>query len=164
MRFDDLRGKTWAYNGIDSNSGYNMPRDYLLSHGETNGFFAETIASGSHQRSIEMVLSGEVDASGIDSLVLEMEVNLRPELAEQLRVLQAIGPCPIPPVVASGRLPEETRARLRCTLLTMHENESGRAILRDGLIDRFVEVDDTFYDPIREMVRRAQQVGFTELK
>jgi phosphonate transport system substrate-binding protein len=162
--FDDLRGAAYAYNGADSNSGYNMPRDFLLARGETRGFFGRTIESGSHQRSIQMVLDGEVDASGIDSLVLEMEVHLRPAVGDRLRVVQAVGPCPSPPVVAAGDLPEATRARLRHALLAMHMSESGQAILRDGLMARFVEVDDAYYNPIREMARRAQEAGYIELK
>lgn len=160
----DLRGKSWAYNGSDSNSGYNMPRDYLLAHGETGGFFGRTIASGSHQRSIQMVLDGEVDASGIDSLVLEMETKYRPELAASLRVIEAIGPCPIPPVVASTTLSPQVRDQLRRELLAMHADDEGAAILRAGLIARFVPVEDAYYNPIRQMVRRAHTAGFVELK
>jgi phosphate/phosphite/phosphonate ABC transporter binding protein len=161
--FGDLRGAVWAYNGADSNSGYNMPRDYLLARGETNGFFGRTIESGSHQRSIEMVLDGAAEASGIDSIVLEMEMHLRPEAAAGLRVIEAIGPCPVPPVVAASALPGPVQAALRGALLTMHCTAAGRAILRDGLIARFAEVDDAYYNPIRDMARRAQQAGFVTL-
>ena len=141
-----------------------MPRDFLLSRGETDGYFGRTVESGSHGHSIELVEAGEVNAAGIDSLVLEMETHLRPDLAERLRVVQAIGPCPIPPVVASGGLAGAERAGLRRALVEMHQNEAGRAILRDGLIARFVEVEDAFYNPIRDMARRAQQAGFVALR
>ena len=97
-----------------------MPRDHLLRLGETRGYFARAVASGSHQRSIEKVVGGEVDASGIDSTVLELECAQRPGLAERLRVVESIGPCPIPPVVVSRRLPEPTKRRLREALLAMH--------------------------------------------
>ena len=52
---------------------------------------------------------------------------------------------------------------LRIALLTMHEDADGRAILRDGLIERFVEVCDADYHPIRAMVRRAHAAGFLSL-
>jgi phosphonate transport system substrate-binding protein len=162
--FADLRGKTWAYNDDGSNSGYVVPRDHLLRLGETRGYFARVVASGSHQKSIEMVLAGEVDASGIDSTVLELECARRPGLADSLRVVEAIGPCPIPPVIVFRRLADQTKRRLREALLAMHHEPEGRAILAEGLIARFVRVQDTDYDPIREMVRRAAAGGFLLLR
>ena len=162
--FADLRGKAWAYNTEESNSGYNMPRDHLLRLGETSGFFGRTVASGAHQTSIRMVLEGAVDAAGIDGLVLDMELKLRPELAPQLRIIESIGPYPIPPVVVSSGVAEGLKARLREVFVAMHEDPDGRAILADGLIARFVEVRDTHYDPIRQMVRRAEAAGFLTLR
>ncbi len=162
--FEDLRGRVWAYNDAGSNSGYVMPRDHLLGLGETAGFFGAVVASGSHQRSIRLVLDGEADASGIDSTVLELECARRPELAAGLRVVESIGPCPIPPVVVSARLPASVTERLRALFLAMHEDPEGRVILADGLIARFVPVRDADYDPIRAMVRRAAAADFLALR
>ena len=162
--FADLRGRTWAYNGIDSNSGYNMPRDYLLSLGETSGFFGGVTASGSHQKSIEMVLDGAADASGIDSLVLDVACAQRPDLGSRIRIIHSVGPCPAPPVVVSGLLPRAVRAELRDCLLSMHEEAGGRDVLRSGLLARFGAVDDVYYNPVREMVRRAEAAGYRQLK
>jgi phosphonate transport system substrate-binding protein len=163
-RFADLRGKVWAYNDKDSNSGYAMPRDHLIRLGETRGYFSQAVASGSHQQSIRMVLDGKVDASGIDSTVLELEQAQHPELARTLRVVESIGPYPIPPVVVGARLPEAARRRLREALLAMHDDPAGRAILDAGLIARFVPVADADYHPIRELVSRAAAAGFLVLR
>ena len=162
--FADLRGRSYAYNGTESHSGYNVPRDHLLSLGETSGYFGRAVASGSHQTSIRMVAEGAVDASGIDSTVLDLELTLRPKLRETLRVVESIGPGPIPPVVVASRLAEDLKKRLREVFLTMHEESGGRAILAGGLIARFVPVQDGDYDPIRAMVRRAQTAGFLALR
>lgn len=162
--FADLRGTTYAYNDEGSNSGYVMPRHHLLTLGETAGYFGRTVASGSHQKSIPMVLEGTADASGIDGTVLELEFQLRPELVGRLRTIESIGPCPIPPVVVSSRVPAPLRGRLREVFLTMHDDPDGRTILADGLMARFVEVRDSDYDPIREMVRRAEAAGFLTLR
>jgi phosphonate transport system substrate-binding protein len=163
-RFADLRGRAYAYNDPGSHSGYNLPRHHLLTLGETSGYFGRVVGSGSHQNSIRLVLEGAVDASGIDSVVLELEEKARPELERELRVVDSIGPCPVPPVVASTRLAGSLKGRLRELLLRMHEDPEGRAILADGLLLRFVPVEDEDYDPIREMVRRAEAAGFFELR
>jgi phosphonate transport system substrate-binding protein len=162
--FGDLRGRSWAFNGRDSNSGYNIPRDHLLALRETRGFFGRVVESGSHQTSIQMVLDGEVDASGIDSIVLEMELKRRPEIAPDLRTVEMIGPCPVPPVVVSRRMPAQVRECWRDLLTQMHADPEGRVVLAAGLIARFVEVTDRDYDPVREMARRAEAAGFLELK
>jgi len=162
--FRELRGRVWAYNDGDSNSGYVVPRDHLLTLGETRGFFGDVIASGSHQQSIRLVLDRKADASGIDSTVLELEQAQQPDVARGLRVVESIGPCPIPPVVVAARRPEALKARLREVVLGMHGDPEGRAILADGRIARFVPVRDADYDPIREMLRRAAAAGFLVLR
>jgi phosphonate transport system substrate-binding protein len=162
--FADLRGRRYAYNDRGSNSGYAVPRDHLLRLGETRGYFGAVVETGSHQASIRRVLDGAVDASGIDSTVLELEQAQQPEVGRGLRVVLSIGPCPVPPVVVAARRPESLKARLREALLAMHGDPEGRAILADGLIARFVPVRDADYDPIREMLRRAAAAGFLGLR
>jgi len=105
-----------------------------------------------------------VEAAGIDSTVLELEQAQRAGLADRLRVVEAIGPSPIPPVVVSRTLPVAERQRLRDAFLRMHEDPEGQAILADGLLARFVPVEDRDYDPVREMVRRATAAGFLVLR
>ena len=161
--FADLRGRAWAYNNAGSHSGYNVVRHHLLELGETRGFFGRVILSGAHQRSIQMILEGAVDASGIDSGVLELETARQPELAVALRTIATIGPSPIPPVVAARRLDAALRARLRELLLGMAADPVGRAVLAEGRMTGFVPVRDADYDPIRAMARRAEAVGFLTL-
>jgi phosphonate transport system substrate-binding protein len=162
--FADLRGRRYAYNDRGSNSGYAVPRDHLLRLGETRGYFGAVVEAGAHQASIRLVCEGAVDASGIDSTVLELETAQHPEIGPALRVVESIGPNPIPPVVVSARLPADAKARLRAAFLAMHDDPEGRAVLAAGLIARFVAVTDADYDPVRAMIRRAEAAGFLELR
>jgi phosphonate transport system substrate-binding protein len=158
--FADLRGRGYAFNDRGSHCGYNMPRDHLLRLGETHGYFGRIVESGSHSASLRLVEAGEVDASGIDSTMLDMERRQRPELGTTLRTVAVLGPSPIPPVIVTRTLALNRRERLRAALLSMHEDPKGKAILADGLITRFVRVEDADYDPIRAMVARAVAAGF----
>jgi ABC-type phosphate/phosphonate transport system substrate-binding protein len=88
----------------------------------------------------------------------------RSGLSTALRIVAVLGPSPIPPVIVTRALPENQRDQLRAALLEMHENTEGRTILGDGLIARFVRVQDADYDPVRAMVARAVEVGFIELR
>ncbi len=156
--FDDLRGTHWAYNEPNSQSGYNVVRYHLATLGELNGYFGEVTESGSHLRSLEMILDGRVDASAIDSTVLEMEIANVPSLSERIRVIEILGPSPIPPWVISRNLTADLRQEVRNAFLDMHKEEEGRSILRKAMIHRFVSVTDDMYDPIREMERVARAV------
>jgi phosphonate transport system substrate-binding protein len=154
----DLRGARWAYNEPTSQSGYNITRYTLAVRGETSGFFGRVVASGAHQQSLQLVLAGLVDASAIDSTVLEQELRVRPELRRRLRVIETLGPSPIPPLVVSRTVPTALRTAIRTTLLELHGEPLGGAVLGTGAIARFVPVADADYDPIRDMAQVAATV------
>jgi len=156
--FADLRGATWAYNEPRSHSGFNIVRAYLAEFGERDGYFGETIESGAHTTSLGMVLGGRVDGAAIDSTVLEWIVDDRQEIAEHIRVIETIGPSPIPPLVISQRLPQRIRSELRGLLLDMGRDSLGRGILARARIARLVGAQDKDYDPIRRMARKAEPV------
>jgi phosphonate transport system substrate-binding protein len=154
----DLRGASWAYNEPGSQSGYNVTRYTLAVRGETGGFFGRAVASGAHQTSLQMILRGEVDASAIDSTVLERELLDDPSIEPQIRIIDTFGPSPIPPWVAPIGQPTELSQRLRGCLLDMETDSSGQQILVQAGMARFAAVSDADYDPIREMDRIAQGV------
>jgi len=155
----DLRGASWAYNEPGSQSGYGVVVYSLAVRGETLAFFGRAIESGAHQNSIQMILRREVDASAIDTTVLEQELSDDPALASQLRVIDTFGPSPIPPWVVSKRVAPEIRERLRDLLTSMHTQADGQTILEKARMARFTAVEDADYDPIREMAR----IGFGEV-
>lgn len=160
MGFLDLRGKTWAYNEPHSHSGFNITRFKLASIGEPHAYFSRVMAAGSHQRALEFILSGKVDASAIDSTVLETELIQNPALQDRIRIIDSFGPSPIPPWVITPGLPVELRSRIKQALLEMHLNSHGREVLASGRTERFVAVRDQDYDPIRQMERTAKTVEF----
>lgn len=157
--FSDLRDTRWAINESHSHSGYNLVRYHLAMLGEPAGFFRTVIESGAHQNSLRLIVNGEIDAAAIDSTVLEAELERYPELAARLRVIETLGPSPIPPWVISRRLPQSLRARLRALLLNMHDDDEGRALLAQARWSRFAAVADNYYDLIRSMADKAESVS-----
>src|SRR5215212_7293588 len=161
--FAHLRGRSWAYNDLDSHSGYNLTRHHLVKLGETRGYFGRVVAAGFHQHAMRMVAAGEVDAAAIDSQVLAIEFRDQPDLSEELRVITALGPSTIQPVVAARYLPADLKAALRATLLRIGDDPAARAELAKGFVERFVPVTDEDYDDIRGMLVAAEQAGFLTL-
>ena len=161
--FADLRGRPWAYNDPDSHTGYNLTRHHLLAMGETRGFFRRVIEAGFHQRAIRMVAAGEVDAAAIDSQVLAIELRDHPDLAEELRVIAALGPSTIQPVVAARHLSDDVKAALRTALLRLADHPAARKELDRGFVERFAPITDSDYDDIRGMLAAAERAEFLTL-
>jgi len=156
--FADLQGARWVYNERRSHSGFLVVRHHLWKLGQTRQYFGSVTESGSHQESLRMILEGEADLSALDSTVLETELRVQPEIASSIRIIETLGPSPMPPWVVSKRLPRELRVRVRKVLLEMNSDPAGRALLDEGSLDRFVEVETDFYDSIRRMYWLAEGV------
>lgn len=105
----DLAGSRFCYNDRGSNSGYNLIRYRILQYLKSQTlpanyqFFQSSQASGSHQNSLQWIVSGLADCAAIDSVVMAAELRQFPELAQSLRVISSI-PSPIPPIAISSRL------------------------------------------------------------
>jgi phosphonate transport system substrate-binding protein len=157
--FADLRGARWAYNEPNSHSGYNITRYKLAQIGEPTGFFGQVVPGGSHEGCLRLLRAGRIDAAAIDSTVLETEARADPDFMSQLRLIESLGPSPIPPYVIHQSLPADLRQRVRGAFLALHEDLSAAAQLARYDIARFVAVEDAHYDPIRSMKQAADQAG-----
>src|SRR5207248_8838622 len=98
-------------------------------------YFGSMVESGSHQRSLELVLEGQADATAIDSHVLDVALSQDKDLALRLRVIAVLGPSSIPPVVVAKSLDNELKSRIREALLVMHNDPDGARGLHEGRID-----------------------------
>jgi phosphonate transport system substrate-binding protein len=156
--FTDLRGASWAYNEPRSHSGYNVVRHHLAKLGERGGYFGRVIESGTHQLSLEMIVSGEIDASAIDSTVLDAEVRRSPRLKEEIRVVETLGPSPMPPWVILKSLARELKDAVTAVLLDMHAEPSGNRILESWGISHFARPDHGAYEAMLRMGRDAEGV------
>jgi phosphonate transport system substrate-binding protein len=157
--FNDLRGRSWAYNEPDSHSGYLITLYHLHQMGETGSFFDRTEMAGFHQESIRRVASARIDGSAIDSQVLEVELRDHPELAGQLRVIGTLGPSTIQPLVATAGTSAALRTEVQGIVSSLGTQEADRERLARGLVDRFVPVEDAAYDDIRAMLDAVERAG-----
>lgn len=156
--FDDLRGASWAYNEQGSQSGYNITRWTLAQMGEFQDYFGGVVQSGAHEESLRMILAGHIDASAIDSTVLEIELRKHPELEKEIKVIDKWGPSPIPPYVISLGLPVELRQQIRALMLDMARTPEGAEIMAEAQMLAFTSVRDKDYDAIRGMEKLAENV------
>ena len=154
----DLRGKSFAFTDPLSNSGRLAPTYRLYQMEETpDSFFGKYIFTYSHDNSVRAVADNLVDGAAVDSLVYDYLISHEPDIKTKTRIITRSGPFGIPPVVVNPALNQEIKARLRGLFLDMRQDKTGREILDDLPIDRFVIGNDNAYDIIREMV---SQVGW----
>lgn len=162
--FLDLRGRSWSFNEPLSQSGYGITRFHLVSIGETDGFFSEVIDAGFHEESVRMVADGRVDASAIDSQVLAVEMRDRPEVTNNVKVIDALGPSTIQPVAVSKRFDPEFRDAVAEVLITFDKTERGRDLLDLGLVEKWVPIEASDYNDIRAMVNACEEAGFMTIR
>lgn len=162
--FADLRGHSWAYNEMVSQSGYGITRHHLLQMGAAGGFFSQVVDAGWHQKAIRMVAAGKVDGAAIDSQVLAVEMRDHPDLASQIKVIDTLGPSTIQPVVARADLPDAVKADVKAVLLAMGDDESAKLKLAAGFFERFVSMLDSDYNDIRGMLKAAESANFLTIR
>lgn len=150
---EDLRGKTFAFSDPMSNSGKLVPTYLLARMGETpDTFFSRYVFTYAHSNSIRSVAMGLVDGAAVDSLVWDYANEANPAQSSRTRVIYRSPPFGNPPVVVHPDLDPELKTRLMESILRMHQDDGGRAIMSRAMIDRFALVPDSAYDPIREML------------
>jgi len=149
----DLAGKRFAYTDELSFSGRAWARRLLGDHGlDPDRFFASTIYTRSHDRSVAAVVQGLVDGAAVHSVVYSHLLADDPGLEKRLRVVHRSPPFGAMPVVASPHLSPATRARLREILLALDDDPEGRAALQVIGVERFEAARPGLYESAARVV------------
>jgi phosphonate transport system substrate-binding protein len=150
--FAELRGRRFAFTDPLSNTGKLVPTYMLATINETpESFFEGFIFTGSHDKSIKAVAQGVADAAAVDSLIWEYLDSVNSEFTAKTRILEKSPPYAIPPVVVPRNLDPELKKRLRDAFLNAHNDPRGRELLDKMKIDKFVTIEDSAYDSVRQM-------------
>lgn len=148
----NLRDKSFAFTDPMSLTGRIYPT-YLVQQlgSQPETFFSHVSYTYSHDRAIEAVADGVVDAAAVDSLVLAYALERDPQLAARIKIIHTSEAFGIPPVVVPAGRPVVSSARLRRILLDMDTTPAGQQVLSHLGIDRFVEIDDGAYVSARRL-------------
>lgn len=151
-RFEDLRGKVFAFADPKSNSGKLVPTYMLSRMNETpDSFFSRFQFTYGHDKSIRAVAEKLVDGAAVDSLIWEYLASKSPELTAKTKIIAQSEPCGIPPVVVRSGLDPKLKLRLREILVSASADPVGREILKGMMIEGFVPGDDKNYNSIRDI-------------
>jgi phosphonate transport system substrate-binding protein len=156
---EDLRGHSFAFTDPNSNTGKLVPTYWLAELQEQpETFFSQTIYTYSHDNSILAVSRGLVDGAAVDSLIWEYYQEKRPSFTAHTKVIKKSEPYGIPPLVASHHLSQRDQEPLKRVLLAMHQHPEGKKILAELMIDRFIPLQEEWYEPIRFMHQKLAQL------
>lgn len=150
--FRDLKGMNFAYTDLLSNTGYLYPLYRIAMEKEDPGtFFSSTVFTNAHDVSIQMVARRVVDGAGVNSQVFDYLKETEPDRIRDVKVIEISENFGLPPVVASYRMDNELKMKVRKILINMHHDDRGRELITSLLIERFLEGNDGDYEGIRAM-------------
>jgi ABC-type phosphate/phosphonate transport system substrate-binding protein len=162
-RFADLRGRRPAFNGRDSQSGYNVLRSLAAPLATDGRFFGPGIESGAHRKSMALVQVAKADVATIDCVSFALIARVAPKEVAGLRALCASAAAPALPYVTSASTDEKTVQRLQAGILAACADPELAAVREVLMIEGCEILPRSCYDVILEMERAAVARGYPEL-
>lgn len=152
---DSLQGKRFAFVDKQSASGYVYPRAMLLEQGkQPERFFSETVFLGSHNRVIEAVLDGTVDAGATYSEAMD-EARVKGLMTQDLVILAQTESIPKDAIAARPGFDEELLATIKKAFVDMTDKTAEKKLLMKKIgLNGFIETQDEVYDIIRRVAKK----------
>ena len=150
----DLAGRRIGCNDVVSLSGHYALRLALDELGHDSSSFADLVFTGGHHRSLDALLTGEVDACVVDSVV-RIGRSRHDDAVGGLRVIDRLGPWPVQPLVARRDLDPALLASVRDALLAANDDPEVARALRDAALTHLVPVDARHYEPVRDAFEQS---------
>lgn len=160
----DLRGRRAAYNGVDSQSGYNVLRNLVAPLAGGRAFFAAVLESGSHSGSLAAVAEGRADVAAVDCVTYALHCKHRPQAVAGLRVLLYGPSTPGLPYITAGRRGEDELLRLREALYEALADPRLAEARDDLLLNGAAVLPEEAYRVLLDMRREALALGYETLR
>lgn len=157
---ESLRGRRFALNGRESNSGMNLPRRLFAPWAREGRFFGDTLVTGSHVGSMEAVGRGEAETAAIDCVTFGYAARFRPALTAPLRVLVETPPAPAIPFITAARTPLETARRLTARLCGPAPTKALHAAFAGLAIRRVAPPRPAAYDRVLDYETESAALGY----
>jgi phosphonate transport system substrate-binding protein len=153
----DLKGKTFCRPDPLSTSGWIIPSITLKAAGlDPEVDLAQIVDAGSHDASVAGVYNGDCDAG---SSFVDARSNIEedyPDVMDVIKVIEISIDIPNDGVQYNPVVPRELRDKINDALIALPETEAGAEALNTAYQWTALEkIDDTFYDPFRQVLDAA---------
>jgi len=142
----DLRGALFAYSDRSSISSHSTILKTLYERGENPSFFSNAICSHSHIESLNLLQSKRAEVAVVDSNTLSFYLKQHPSVAEEMCVLESLGPLPPYPIVIRKTLPGKVKEHLTDAFLNMHKSSRWLRKLKEFNVVQFTKNFPQVYD------------------
>lgn len=157
---EDLRGKNIAFVDPSSTSGYLFPGALLIENGIDLENDITYQYSGGHDKSLQLLLNGDVDAIATFEHILTRYEEEFPGASEEIKEIAKTELIPGVSVTVSADMDEETKAKLKETLLGLDQMPGAKELMADLFnIHGFAETSAYDY----EVIRKTAEVMDVEL-
>jgi phosphonate transport system substrate-binding protein len=159
-KISDLNKKKFAFVDPASTSGFILPSSFLKKN---NIKLSETVFAGKHDTVVSLVYQKRVDAGATYHTpeqgqkpqdARKLVETQYPDVFNKVRIIEKIGPIPSDPVVFAKDFPRAIEDKIVAELIQFSKTEIGKnALMKLYNLDGFKEIDDSFYNPLREMIQ-----------
>ncbi len=146
---DQMKGKRFAFVDKGTTAGYLLPLAYFKKHGKDyRTFLKESYFAGTHEDAILDVLNRKAEIGAAKNTIYERLAASDGRINKELVILERSPEVPENGLAVRKGLDDSLKKKLRETLLTMHEDPEGAAILATFGVRKFIETNDTDYRPV----------------
>ncbi|OKH18742.1 phosphonate ABC transporter substrate-binding protein [[Limnothrix rosea] IAM M-220] len=140
---------TFAFNDVNSTSGYLVPMYYLFTKNEINPrtYFKKISFLGNHEATALAIADQKVDVATSNSEALERFAEKFPDKTQALRIIWTSPLIPADPIAYTNKLPDDLKTKIRNFF--HHYNNQG--ILQSLNWSKFEAATDADWHPIREL-------------
>lgn len=152
----DMKGKSMAL-VEKTTAGFVFPMAWLKRHGidDISTFFNEQFISGSHDRTISLVLNGKANVGAAKSTIYKNMRKWQPRIDSELVILTNSPKVPSNTFCVSKKLDQQYRGQLKDLLLNLRGDSEGREVLKKLGAKRFVETGRDQYQPVFDLAKEA---------
>lgn len=153
----DLKGKSVVLSDPASTSGAVIPREEFpaAAGNALESHFSKVSYSGSHDRSLEMLKNGYVDAAFVAAQRVDDAMRKGWLASDEVRVVWRSRPIPHDPFVLRNKLCPALQEKIRQTFFS--NSSSVQRLLSSFHAERFVPVGDEDYSYIRSVLLKQKQ-------
>ncbi|NIQ40402.1 MAG: phosphate/phosphite/phosphonate ABC transporter substrate-binding protein [Proteobacteria bacterium] len=151
----DMKGKTFAFVDRATMAGYLLPLAYFKEHGisDYETYLKETYFTGTHEAAIYDVLDKKADVGAAKNTIYKRISDADSRIKNELVILEKSPKVPENGLAVRRNLDNSLKQDLKAALLRMHEDPTGKEILRDFGARRFIETRDEDYKPVFRYAR-----------
>jgi ABC-type phosphate/phosphonate transport system substrate-binding protein len=160
---EDLRGRRFAVNAPDSNTGTNLPRLAFAPFAENGRFFSAVIETGSHAASLAHLAEDRADVAAIDCVSYALLSRLRPRLGAATRILARTQSTPSLPFVTARDNSEDLDGILRGALAGALADPALATTRGALLLDGIVAASAADYDILLRHREAAREFAYPVL-